>query len=451
MSIKEALRSKNLKQMISESWAMSWPMTVIMFCTLLIGLADVYVAGKFGKEIQAAYGFVFQVFFIFSIVGTALTIGAVSLISRLFTSSRKEELHAVVDTSLIAVGIAGILCAFIGIFFSSLAVQVMRLPVVLREPASILLKIYSAGLIGNAILVNTNGVLRACRMIRRSLATMAIVCVLNVFLNFFLAFQTPLGFSGIGVATVISTIVGSVLNIFFIRKLLAGRPRFSSAAFKNIVVIGWPAGVLQVVWQAGSMILFMILANLPVHPVEIMAAFTNGLRIESIIFLPAFAFNMSNAVVVGNLLGKKDKEAAFHGGIVTALMGVAIVTIMTLIVMVNARHIAAMLSDNPVVVRESIRYIYISLISEPFLAWGVILAGGLNGAGDTKSVMRSVIVSVWVFKVPLSYVLGIIAGWGVTAVWWMMNLAVVVQAVLIGRQYFKKRWLAEGAQTFTFD
>jgi len=37
--------------------------------------------------------------------------------------------------------------------------------------------------------------------------------------------------------------------------------------------------------------------------VEILAAFTAGLRIESAIFLPAFAFNMANAVIVGNLLG----------------------------------------------------------------------------------------------------------------------------------------------------
>lgn len=65
----------------------------------------------------------------------------------------------------------------------------------------------------------------------------------------------------------------------------------------------------------------MILGALPKNNVEIMAAFTNGLKIESAIFLPAFAFNMANTVVIGNLLGRNDKEGAFRAGIITALTG----------------------------------------------------------------------------------------------------------------------------------
>ena len=42
------------------------------------------------------------------------------------------------------------------------------------------------------------------------------------------------------------------------------------------------------------------------------------------------------------------------------------------------------------------------------MAWGVILAGGLNGAGDTRSVMFAVGISVWFIRVPLSYFLGLL-------------------------------------------
>ena len=72
---------------------------------------------------------------------------------------------------------------------------------------------------------------------------------------------------------------------------------------------------------------------------------------------------------------------------VTAGVGVAVVSALTVFVILNARWIAGSLSDNPVVVRESIRYIYISMISEPIMAWGIILGGGLGGAGDTRNVM----------------------------------------------------------------
>ena len=121
---------------------------------------------------------------------------------------------------------------------------------------------------------------------------------------------------------------------------------------------------------------------------------------------------MANAVVVGNLLGKKERDNAFRSGIGTAVIGVFIVTILTVLVIFNARHVATFLSNNPTVVDQCALYVYISLISEPIMAWGVILGGGLNGAGDTKSVMLISAFSVWCVRIPMSYILGIVFGFG---------------------------------------
>jgi len=45
-----------------------------MFFEFLIGLTDVYIAGKVSKEIQATYGFVIPLYFIFIVIGNALTV-----------------------------------------------------------------------------------------------------------------------------------------------------------------------------------------------------------------------------------------------------------------------------------------------------------------------------------------------------------------------------------------
>ena len=188
------------------------------------------------------------------------------------------------------------------------------------------------------------------------------------------------------------------------------------------------------------MVLFLILSALPEQKVEILAALTTGLRIESAIYLPAFAFNMANAVIVGNLLGEKKKGDALKSGIVTAMIGVVIVTVMVIAVIINARWIVSFLSNNEVVVKESVKYIYISMISEPFMAWGLILAGGLNGAGDTKSVLMRVALSLWLVRIPLSYIFVVLLGFGAVSVWWSMNLSQFVQAFLISKRYFSRGW-----------
>jgi drug/metabolite transporter (DMT)-like permease len=86
-----------------------------MFYEFVIGLTDVYVAGRVGKDIQATYGFVVQQYFILIVVANALTVGTVSVVSRLFTSGNKNDLSEAVFSSLIFSAAAGIALATLGI------------------------------------------------------------------------------------------------------------------------------------------------------------------------------------------------------------------------------------------------------------------------------------------------------------------------------------------------
>lgn len=441
MLLKEILQNKNKRSILSDSWSVSWAMSLIMFLIFMIGLADVYIAGRFGKEVQAAYGLSFQIYFIFLIIAMALSVGTVSVLSRLFGSARLGQLRVAVSSSLATVIGTGFIFGIIGFFLSTKILDIINAPSEIKEFAGPLISIYFVGLVFHYIMMNTNAILRACKLTRRSLLTMLVVCSLNIGLNFYLSLHTPLKFKGIAVSTVISLFVGSILNISHVIFLVKGFTRFSWVMMKKIANISWPAGLLQILWQAGSMVIFLILSKLPVYNIETMAAFTNGLKIESAIFLPAFAFNMSNGVIVGNLLGKKRKEDAFHGGILTALIGVIIVSIMSAIVILNSRSIASFLSNDPVVIDRCTQYILITLLFEPIMAWGVILGGGLNGAGDTRSVMTIVSLSVWVLRIPLSCIFGVYLGYGAIAIWWCMNLSIIAQSFFITTRYFSKRWL----------
>ena len=298
------------------------------------------------------------------------------------------------------------------------------------------------GLFFHYLLINSNGVLRSSGRIKDSLKTQALVCVLNIGLNFFLVFHTPLGFRGIATATASSVFIGSVVNLWKVRSSMTGPGKFSIDLVRKMITIGWPIGMLQVLWQLSSMVLFLILSALPEHRVEILAALTTGLRIESVIYLPVFGFNMANAVIVGNMLGEKREQDAFRSGFITAAIGVLIVTIMAIAVILNARWIASFLSNNEIVIRESTKYIYISMISEPFMAWGIILGGGLNGAGDTRSVLIRVALSVWLVRIPLSYIFVVFFGFGPASVWWSMNISQFVQAFVMSKRYFDRKWLS---------
>jgi putative MATE family efflux protein len=418
-------------------------MTLIMLFQFLIGLTDVYVAGRVGKDVQAAYGFVIQFYFMFIIIANALTVGAVSVVSRLYTSKDKDRLTAAIFSSLAATAAAGVLIASVGIVFAPLLIKLINIPAQLKPFCVPLIRIYSTGLLFDYLLTNCNGMLRSCDRIKVSLGIMAVVCFINIGLNIFFVFFTPLNFRGIALATASAAFIGSLASLSQMRGLMTGIRAFSKTAARQIINIGWPMGALQVLWQLGSIALFLIISELPEHKVEILAALTAGLRIESAIYLPAFAFNMANAVIVGNLLGEEKREEAYRSGLVTALIGVILVTLLAAVVILNAPWIASALSNNPIVARESVRYLYIAMISEPFMAWGAILGGGLSGAGDTRNVLIRVALSIWVVRIPLAYLFVVILGLSAASVWWSMNISQFVQACLLYGWYAKRKWLVQ--------
>ena len=427
---------------LRRSWSMSWPMILIMAFEFLINLTDVYIAGLLGKQYQAAVGFSTQIYFIFIVVANALTVGTVSVCAKLHAAGGREELSRTVSTISISVLAAGTVLGAGGVFLSPLVITMLNVPREVMDLAVPLVRIYAAGLPFHYLLVNGNGVLRATGGVRKSLITMAAVCLANVGLNYLLVFNTPLGYYGIALSTVISVVLGSAVNSLHIQRFIGKSYSFSLELLSGVARIGWPTAIQQVSWQVGSTVMFLILSALPGNTVAIMAAFTNGLRIEAAIFMPAFALNMANAVVVGNMLGAGRKHDAFRGGIATALIGVGIISVLTLITLLNARALSAMLSGDAQVVAECTRYLLISMISEPFMAWGVILGGGLNGAGDTRSMMAVITGTFWAVRVPLAFALGVALGLGAPAVWWAMNASIAVNAVLLSLRYFRKRWIS---------
>jgi MATE family multidrug resistance protein len=441
MKIKTILEGPDIRHFISESWSNSWPMILIMFFEFLIGLTDIYIAGRIGRDVQASYGFVIQMYFVFIIIANALTTGTVSVISRLFTAGDKNILNNAIYSVIITTIIAGILFGVAGIFLTPLIVNFVNIPKELKPFAIPLGEIYAGGLLFHYILINTNGILRACKQVRLSLKTMSIVCAANIGINFLFLFYTNVGYKGIALATAISVCIGGILNLMYMKPFLRGTKTFSWENTKAIVVIGWPMGLGQGFWQLHSMVIYLILSALPRNSIETLAAFAAGLRIESAIFLPAMAFHMANAVIVGNLLGEDKKDDSFRAGIITAIMGVAIVSCLTLVVILGAQWIAPLLSKNTVVIAECVRYLYISMLSEPFMAFWLILGGALSGAGDTKGVMSIVVSCTWIIRIPLSYLFVIVLGFDAAAVWWMMNLSQLMTALFVVRRYWQRKWL----------
>lgn len=429
--------------LLGESWAMGWPLILVMLFEFLIAITDVYIAGRFGKEVQGAVGFSAQVHFIFVVLANAVGVGAVSLASRQAGAGECADFSRTVRTLITVSLISGAVLSAAGVLTAPVIVRHARIPATIATLAGPYLMILFASLVFHYTLIISNALLRSAHRPRRSLLTMSIVAMANIGINAALYLCTDIGYTGIAVSTAASYTIGCLLNMPAMRTLAeSSRPLLDTAVLRRVFHTGWPTFVMQVAWQLGTVTLFMIAGSLPARKVEVIAALTNGLRIESAIFLPAYALNMASAAIVGKHLGASRTREAYHSGITTALLGAILISVLSVIVIAFARPLAGMLSPNTDVVRETVRYLTIQMLVEPFMAMLVILAGALNGAGDTRSVMLVIGLSMWLVRIPLAWLLGIHLNFGPAGIWWAMNIDILVRLVLIGYRYRGRRWLS---------
>jgi putative MATE family efflux protein len=209
---------------------------------------------------------------------------------------------------------------------------------------------------------------------------------------------------------------------------------------KKIIKLGWPAALLQIAWNAGSIVLYNILGRLGDKSIVALASITNGLRIEAVIYLPAFALNMAAAVLIGQNLGARNADRAEQIGWKIALTGVILMSLMALIIFVWARDIASTITKDPEVLEETTRYLRINMLSEPFMALSVALAGCLQGAGDTKGTMWVIIIAMWVIRLPLAYFLASVLNYGAIGVWTAMVISMNVQGLLMAWRFRQGHW-----------
>lgn len=438
-----------VRPFLRESWSMGWPIILIMFFQFSMGLTDVYVAGYLGTDILAAVGYVGQLYWTLMILANGITVGTVSMISQAYGARSASGIGSITAHSLMmGVVISGVLGVVAHLYPTSI-VRLAGMPEGIRDVAGDFLRIFSLVLVPTYVMVITSGVLRSSGRVRVAMLNSFIASLCNAVLCLVLGFGwgpiPALGYIGIAWATAAGTTLGMFLNLFF---LLHGPERLTLAAFmsplprcvRNLAKLGVPSAMQQTAWNAGTLVVYFLVGGLAGGQITALAAMTAGVRIEAIIFLPIFAFNMASAVLTGNRLGAGNVAGARSGAKATAALCFGIVLLPTAIIFAFAPTLSAWLTSDPGVVEEMIRYLRINMIGMPFMAIGVSLSGALQGAGDTFAAMRIIFTGMWLLRIPLILVVIHVLRTSASGVWWAMTISMVFMCALLAYRFAGDVW-----------
>ncbi len=430
-------------------WQLSWPMLIIMVLNFIVGFTDIYVAGLINPQVQAAVGFISQLYFLVVIVANAVSVGTLALVSRAVGANDFNRALHIARQSLLFSLFCAVSLAVTGLLLSREIIALAGVPPEIREIAVTFFRIFVLALGPNYVLIISNAVFNASGEVKKPLMTMSVVTMINIVAVFGLVFGLgpfpALGYRGIATATATSLMIGMLINLLFFtfgrwRKLFTGAWKPSAETIGKIIRIGWPAAMLQITWNAGSILLFNILGRLGDTSITALASISNGLRIEGIIYLPAFALNMAASVLIGQNLGAGAPERAEKAGWKIALSGVFFISAMAFVFFLNARYFASLLAKNQDVLEETTRYLQFNMLSEPCMALSAILGGALQGAGDTRGTLKVIGICMWLIRLPLAWFFALVLQYGASGVWMAMVISMCIQGILMAARFHKGNW-----------
>ncbi len=431
-------------------WRLTWPQLIMMYLVFIMTLTPVWTAGRLGADIQAALGMATQCSLFLSVVCMALSSGATAAVSQSIGALRLRRASRYIATTLLLATVLGLLMGVAGFFLAGPILTLLQIPDSIRPVAGEIWRIFMAGLPFQYLYNASTVIFRSTRQVIPPLLVAACVSALHavfcVGTGLGLMGLPCWGYEGIAWASVAANMLGALLNCaLLVRRGHLSRaavpsPRWLRQGLPYLVRVAVPAGIASLVWQSGYLVLFILVASVPVDSVAALAGLTAGLRIEALLFMPAMAFNMTAGVLVGNCLGAGRPEEAKRVALSLLRTAVLLMSVMAAFIWPFRQELAAFLSADPLTRSYIVSYLFYNLISTPFSIGSTVLGGVMMGAGATRYNLLVFGTSFWGLRIPLGYLLGHVLWGTATGVFCAMLVSQVLQAFGMLAVFFRGRW-----------
>lgn len=269
--------------------------------------------------------------------------------------------------------------------------------------------------------------------------------IVNVFLDPLLIFgygRLPaLGIEGAALASVLGYAAGLLLAIgllarnrndyTFTRRTVS----FDLEEYRELVDIGFPNTLQHGARHTARVLIVSIVAS--VGGAAGLAAYTVGVRISSVAFVPVWGLQQAAQSIVGQNLGANEPERANR----VTWIGVAIAVVGLSAIGAVQWLVPGLLTDLFVPSLSSrgreLTIAFLQILALGYWAIGAmaLFTAGFNGARCTRTSMVATMVQFWGVRLPFVVVGALVLTMGVHAVFWAITVSNVVAAVGAGVYY----------------
>ena len=423
------------------------PMVLEMMMESVFVVADVFFVGRLGPDAVATVGITESLMTVMYALAVGLSIGATATVARRIGEKDPDSAARSAVQSVIMGFVAAALFGMIGALFGPQLLRLMGASDDVLRTGSTFARVMLGGSGTVVLLFLINAVFRGAGDAAIAMRVLWFANAINIILGPCLIFGVgpfpELGVAGAAVGTTIGRGSGVVYQLVHLSRH-GGRIEIRRShlgldleVMKSILRISGTATFQNFVGTASWMGLVRILTGFGSAAV---AGNTIGIRIILFALLPSFGVSNAAATLVGQNLGAGKPARAEAAAWKAGMYNTVCLGIVGAIFLLFAPQLIQLFTTDPEVARYGIRCLRIVAAGFLFYGYAMVLTASFNGAGDTRTPTLISLFCLWMWEIPLAWVLAHPFGFGPTGVFIAVSVAFSTMALVSGWLFSKGMW-----------
>ncbi|MBA9087171.1 putative MATE family efflux protein [Fontibacillus solani] len=435
--------SMNYKQIFS----MLIPIFVDSAFIVFISILNTAMVSSSGVEAVSAVSMVDSVNIFIISVFIAISTGGTVIVAQYIGKRNQEQASRAATQAISSVASLSIaICVLVIIFHSTI------LDFLFGSADSDVISNAKIFLIGSCIsypfIAIYQGVIGALRGVSETKASLVLSVILNLsyfILNILFITILDMGVLGLAISLISARILGAAASLIYLLRYnhtlrfeLKNTLQLHVSILKKIMFIGLPFAAEQLFFNGGKLLTQTYIVQFGTLSITVNAI---GNSLSMLFQIGGTALSVAIVTVVGQCIGSRDIADARK--FIKSFLGLSSVlfVLITAILLLIFPWLINLYSPPESIVSDIFQLILLISIAQP-VVWSLsfILPSALRAAGDSKFTSITALLTMWLFRVILGYILGITLQLGVMGVWIAMVTEWAVRGIIFGLRFKGDAW-----------
>lgn len=427
----------------------AWPAAAEAVLIGMMSFVDTIMVSSLGAYAVAATGLANQPRMIFFAIFFALNAGVTAIVSRRRGENNREGANKCLAQALM-------LCVVLTVVLCGFAVAVAR-PLLLFtgamadtvEPGVVYFRITIVGMAFVSLGMVINAAQRGVGNTKISMRTNLTANVVNVIFNYLLingiGFFPRLEVKGAAIATLMGNIVSFLMSVYsvsnpdgFLHVRVKACLRFDREYLKLLFKISSNAAAEQLFVRAGFFAYTKIVAMLGTTA---FATHQICMSIINLSYCVGDGLGIASASLVGQNLGRRRPDMAVIYGRAAQRVGLLLSALLMVLFAAGGKQMMSMFTGDAGIIALGAKLLLVVAFTSPGQITQLVFSGSLRGAGDTKYVAYTSLISIGLVRPIITYILCFPLGLGLIGGWFSLLIDQYMRMMFASVRFSRGKWI----------